>query len=111
MGRFANSLFEIAGTIGVATRSGQQYSFPKFISYDQHNFNPSDEIEVYKHFVNQLPELPENLQFNEVPYRWEYEDLYLPNGNWNLNSHFQSFKYFEHCRETSCTFVSIFRII
>lgn len=99
LGRFGNQLFTIAGTIGVATRSAQQYAFPEWINRDNALFGGTED-KMSDYFVNPLPALPDGLTFNEAPYHWEYKDVYLPNGNWNLFNHFQSFKYFEHCRET-----------
>ncbi len=98
MGRLANGMFSIAGTIGIATNSGQNYAFPKWINWDaKERFGSTEDIDVYKHFINDLPELPEQLTFEEYPYFWGYRGITLPQGNWNLNSHFQSDKYFNHC--------------
>lgn len=98
LGRFANSLFEIAGTIGIAVKSGQNFGFPQFINYDaKERFGSTEDIDVYKYFVNQLPELPMEIPFHEYPYFWGYRDIRFPEGNWNMNAHFQSPKYFDHC--------------
>lgn len=99
LGRFGNQLFTIAGTIGVATRSGQQYAFPDWINRDNALFGGQEDI-MSDYFVNELPSLPPGFRFQDYPYFWGYQDVYLPNGNWNLFNHFQSFKFFEHCRET-----------
>ena len=99
LGRFANTCFTICGTIGVAMRSKQPFAFPKWVNRDNALFGGNAD-EMGQYFVNQLPELPEGLQFNEYPYHWYYKDIWLPTGNWNMFNHFQSFKYFEHCRET-----------
>jgi hypothetical protein len=98
-GRFANSLFQICGTIGIAQKSQQPFAFPVFRNYDAKNFGSTEDIDAYKYFVNQLPELPEGLQFQEHGYFWGYEDLNFPVGNWNLNGHFQSERYFSHCMD------------
>jgi hypothetical protein len=100
-GRFGNCLFQIAGTIGTAIKSHQPYAFPKFVVWDMvERFGTKEDIEVWKYLVNPLPELDETLSFQNYPYFWNYRELYLPQGNWNLSpSHFQSIKFFDHCIE------------
>lgn len=98
MGRLCNMLFSVYGSIGIAVKSNQNYAFPKLINWDaKERFGSTEDIEVWRHFVNQIPEVPDCLQWQEYPYFWGYRDITLPQGNWNLNSHFQSVKYFEHC--------------
>jgi len=102
MGRFANGLFQIAGSIGIAVKSGQDYRFPKWINWDaKERFGSTEDIEVYKYFVNPLPELPEGIDFrwNNHGWFWGYKPIELKNGNWNLEGHFQSDKYFLHCMD------------
>jgi hypothetical protein len=99
-GRFGNQLFQIASTIGIAIKSGQPFGFPAWINYDHRDrFGSSEDIDVQKYFVNPLPELL------DVPYReqfiqWGYHNVYFPDGNWNLQGHMQSDKYFLHCIDT-----------
>lgn len=99
LGRFGNTLFTIAGTIGVAIKNNQKYVFPKWLNKDNALFG-AEVDDLTKYFVNPLPELPEGQFFKDYPYHWEYKDIRVPHGNWNMFNHFQSFKYFEHCRET-----------
>lgn len=99
LGRFGNQLFTIAGTIGVAIKSNQQYAFPDWINRDNALFG-GQEDKMSDYFVNELPALPPGFRFQDCPYFWGYNDIRLYNGNWNLFNHFQSFKFFEHCRET-----------
>jgi hypothetical protein len=99
LGRFGNQCFTLCGAIGVATRSGQQYGFNEWINRDNALFG-GQEDKMSDYFVNPLPALPDGVRFQDYPYHWEFRDINLPNGNWNLFNHFQSFKYFEHCRET-----------
>lgn len=98
-GRFANALFQICGTIGIAQKSLQPFGFPTFRNYDSQNFGSKEDIDVYNLFVNELPGIPDGLNFQEHNYFWGYEDLYFPTGNWNLNGHFQSERYFSHCMD------------
>lgn len=96
VGRFGNMLFQIASTIGIARRSGQPFCFPKVICYDmKERFGSTEDINVFEHLLNPLPEY-QDLQYEQYPYFWGYRELNLQ-GNWNLNSHFQSEKYFKHC--------------
>lgn len=98
MGRFANSLYEICATIGIAERSGQTYGFETFRNYhSKERFGLPDDIDVYKHFVNQLPAIPEGTVFQKHEYFWGFSDLYMPFGNWALHGQLQSHKYFDHC--------------
>lgn len=95
MGRLCNGMFSIAGTIGIAMKSGQDYAFPLWRNYDGERFEPGIDIDLYKHFVNPLPVLHNSTGFQEYPYFWGYRQLALPYGNWDLQSHFQSEKYFK----------------
>lgn len=99
LGRFCNALFQIFGTIGIATKSQQSFAFPVFRNYDGERLGSDKDIDCYKHFVNQLPEIPEGVEFIDHPYFWGYSDLNFNTGNWSLNGHFQSERYFEHCRD------------
>lgn len=86
-GRLGNQLWQIASTIGIAIKNNTDYVFPAW--------NYSD------FFVNRLPtfEVEHCSVFKEPsPY---YNDIVLDNNiNWNLEGYFQSWKYFENCKET-----------
>ena len=97
MGRLANGMFSIAGTIGIAVKSGQHFGFPKWINHDaKERFGTTEDIEIYKYFLHELPEMP-NIQYTEYPYWWGYRDIHLPSGDWDLGGHMQSDKFFRHC--------------
>lgn len=98
-GRFANGLFQIAGTIGIAIKSNQEYGFPLWKNYDhKERFGSPEDIDLYKYFINPLPTInPEAYQWQTYPYYWGYSNITFPSGNWDLQSHFQSQKYFDHC--------------
>ena len=99
-GRFANQLFQIAGVIGIAIRSGQQFAFPEWVNYDHlERFGSTEDIDIQKYFLNPLPRVADE-QFIERFVGWGYTDVYLPEGNWDLQGHFQSDKYFMHCIDT-----------
>ena len=97
LGRFANGIFQIAGTIGIAVKSNQPFGFPRWINHDAvERFGSTEDIELYKHFVNPLPVMPD-IPYNEYGYWWGYRDIELPSGDWDLGGHMQSPKYFAHC--------------
>lgn len=96
LGRMGNALFTIAGCIGIASKSGQPFAFPKLILHDMvERFNSTEDPELYKYLVNPLPEIPEGLTFQDYGYFWEYRDIYLPTGNWSIDAHLQSVKWFQ----------------
>lgn len=96
LGRFGNMAFTIAGTIGIAVKSGQPYAFPRWQTHDNAIFGqPVDNIN--DHLLESLPPLPHGLAFDTYGYFWGYRDVYLPVGNWSIDAHLQSEKYFSHC--------------
>lgn len=96
LGRFGNMAFTIAGVIGIAIKSGQPYAFPRWLVHDNAIFGqPVDDIEQY--LVGELPRIPDGLEFNECGYFWGYRDIFLPTGNYSIDAHMQSYKFFEHC--------------
>jgi len=96
LGRFGNQLWTIAGVIGTAIKSGQPYAFPKWLNQDNALFGGTVD-DMNEFFVTQLPALPEGLSFQDLGYFWGWRDLHLPTGNWNIDAHMQSPKFFEHC--------------
>jgi len=53
-GRFANQLFQISGTIGIARRNGFNFAFPLWRNYAALNFGQPD-LDVQERFENPLP--------------------------------------------------------
>lgn len=99
LGRFGNQMFTIAGVIGIAIKSGQPFAFPKWKNYDNALFG-GEVTDFEQFFENKLPEIPEQIIFNDYGYFWGYRDINLLTGNWSINAHLQSGKYFEHCIDT-----------
>lgn len=94
LGRFGNQCFSIASTIGIAANNGQPFAFPEWINQDNALFGGNaDRMEQY--FANPLPRVPEGLEFQNIPYHWEYRDYNIPTGNWNICSHLQDYRYFK----------------
>jgi len=98
-GRFGNQLFQIAGTIGLATKHGYQFGFPEWKNYDHlERFNSTDDINVQEYFIHHLPELLPGERYPELSIPWGYHDIKIPD-NVSLHGHMQSEKYFIHCKD------------
>lgn len=95
MGRLCNSMFQIAGTIGVARRNNAKFGFPKWRNYDHRDrFGSSEDIDLQKYFVNPLPlydgpELPDHFV------HWGFRNVKLTESV-SLSGHMQSQKFFDH---------------
>lgn len=98
-GRFMNQGWQIAGILGIARKNGLEPAFPLWQNKWHRDGGFGDvDIDVYKHFVNPLPSIPEGIIWQpEKSIPWGYHDVQLGNGSWNLSGHFQSEKYFAHC--------------
>jgi hypothetical protein len=100
-GWYGNQLFQIAATIGVATKNEMDYLFPTW-KYDKY-FKKSlpqmskDELDKIKgDFINR-----------EGPHH--FEDVIIPdnNKNWDLGGYLQSEKYWEHCRDLVLSYLEL----
>src|SRR6478752_899860 len=98
-GRFANQIFQIAGTVGIARKNGLEPFFPVWRNYDHaERFGSREDINVYQHFINDLPLKVHTPAWEQKVVEWGYHDVKLaPNKVHDLSGHFQSLKYFEHC--------------
>lgn len=95
LGRFGNSCFTIAGVIGIARKSGQPYGFPEWVIKDNANFGQQvDNINEY--LVQPLPPAAP-VPYMNYGYFWGWRDINLPQGNWSIDAHMQSFRFFSHC--------------
>ena len=95
-GRFANQLYQIAGTIGIARKNGFDFAFPEWKNYDHaERFGSSEDIDLQKYFENPLP-VYQGPQLPDRFVHWGYNDVKLT-GSCSLSGHMQSAKYFEHC--------------
>lgn len=100
-GRAANAFFQVCGILGIAKRNNLEPVFPKLINLcARDQFGCTEDIDLYKHFVHQLPPIPDGIVWQpELPQAWGYRDIRLPPGNWNISGHFQSPRYFDDCRD------------
>lgn len=99
-GRFANGIFQVCGTIGIARKNNLEPVFPLWINHDHRDrFGSDEDVDLYKHFVNPLPSVPDGLIFSDFQVPWGYCDVSLARRNYNLQGHMQSVKYFQHCME------------
>lgn len=95
-GRFANQLYQIAGTIGIARKNGFDFAFPEWRNYDHvERFGSQEDIDLQKYFENPLP-VYKGPQLPDRFVHWGYHDIKLTN-SCSLSGHMQSLKYFEHC--------------
>jgi hypothetical protein len=95
LGRFGNQMFTIASCIGIATKSGQSYGFPKWLNRDNALFG-GEVTDFAEHFTCPLPEIVD-VPFESYGYFWGYRDINLPSGNWTIDAHMQDPRFFEHC--------------
>lgn len=95
-GRLGNQMFQIASTIGIATRNGYHVGFPYWKNYDHlERFGSSEDIDIQSYFKNPLPLMDDEPRGNAF-IQWGYQPhLSLPDGT-NLQGHMQSEKYFAH---------------
>lgn len=103
-GQIGNQMFQIAGTVGIATKYGYEYAFPKWLNYDgiaKGNIS-ADEADIGGWFARPLPAIDANgtqrLRPCEVP--WGYHERFNPGSNADLIGHMQSEKWFKHCEST-----------
>jgi hypothetical protein len=95
-GRLGNQMFQIAGTIGLATKHGYGYGFPLWRNYDHAGRFCSDEdINIQEYFKHPLPGV-DRTKFKDYNVGWGYHDVWIPD-NVSLGGHMQSEKYFTHC--------------
>jgi len=89
MEEWGNSLFQIAATIGYARKYSVNYVFPKY--KDQNSINISQDKFITLPDVNTRYDESE-FKHTEIPFQ-ENSELH------NLHGYFQSWKYFDHCKE------------
>lgn len=87
-GRLGNQMFQIASTIGIATRNNLDFTFPEWSEGKElRNTLPTGSIDQYHR--------------DYVYLETSYKDIDLsPIMDYDLHGYFQSYKYFEHCKET-----------
>lgn len=96
LGRFGNQMWTIAGCIGIARANGMDFAFPKWINHDNALFGGNKD-DFSKYFVNPLPLIPDGRHWQDWGYFWGYKKVQLYHGDWSINAHLQSPKFFEHC--------------
>jgi hypothetical protein len=93
-GRFANQLFQISGTIGVARRNRFNFAFPAWRNYAALKFGQPD-LDVQERFENPLP-LYTGPRLTEHHVDFGYQDVRLTRSV-SLLGYLQSERYFAHC--------------
>ena len=104
-GRFANQLFQIAGTIGLAIHHGYPYAFPEWVNHDhKERFGSAEDVSIQKYFLHPLPRISDAaaMAFPDRAIGWGFHQGLMVKGaipdNVSLSGHFQSEKYFAHCK-------------
>ena len=98
-GRTANQMFQIAGTIGLATKHGYDFAFPEWKNWDEkERFSGTDDINMQEWFKNPLP-LYEGDELPEYNIPWGFREYTTIPDNVSLLGHMQSEKYFLHCKD------------
>lgn len=100
-GWYGNQLYQIAATIGVATKNNMDYLFPtwKYSKYFKKELPQISKEELDKikgEFINR-----------EGPHH--FEDVVIPDNtkNWDLGGYLQSEKYWEHCRDLVLSYLEL----
>jgi len=94
-GRLGNQLFQIASTIGIATKNNAGYVFPTW---------------KYSHFFEKEIPQSDDIVFQDSYHEktFTYQSIHLDSHvDWNLSGFFQSEKYFLHCRELIRSFLTL----
>ena len=98
-GRLGNKMFQVASTIGLATRHGYTYGFPYWKNHDHlERFGSPEDIDIQSWFKNPLPlddEQPKGNHFMQ----WGYQMYNQIPDDTNIQGHMQSERYFEHCSD------------
>lgn len=80
-GNLGNQLFQIASTIGIATKNGHEFAFPEW--------------QYSNYFVYNFPLYDSRLNYQSLREKsYQYSEIELKNGNYDLIGWFQSEKYF-----------------
>lgn len=88
-GRLGNSMFQMAATIGLATKHNDTFMFPNWEFYVEERFNLPDNTFRPDHQIKYSSTYDEpHFHYKEIPYK----------PNMNLMGYFQSEKYFAHCK-------------
>ena len=98
-GRLGNQMFQVASTIGIARKYGREFSFPKWVNWDQKDrFQIADDYHIGDAFKNRLP-LWDGRIYHDYYVQWGYRGDEIIPDNVDLTGHMQSEKYFKHCED------------
>lgn len=98
-GRLGNSMFQIASTIGLATKHGYEFGFPYWFNHDHiARFGSKEDCDIQSYFKNHLPTIDESKSYSKRFIHWGYRNEVLQDWS-DLTGHMQSEKYFAHCED------------
>lgn len=100
-GWYGNQLFQIAATIGIATKNNMNYIFPTW-KYD-------------KYFKKSLPQIEKSMLDlvkgdyinREIPHHFEDVLISDTTRNWDIGGYFQTEKYWDHCRDLVFSYLEL----
>lgn len=100
-GQIGNQMFQIAGTIGIATKYGYRYGFPKWVNHDgiaKGNMG-AEEAYIGGWFARALKGISaqDARRCRPVEVPWGYHERFNPGANADLIGHMQSERWFAHC--------------
>ena len=90
-GRLGNQLFQIASTIGIASKNWFDFGFPKWINHHGGTRHVQD------YFKHALPRTKQR-KHRRLEVEFGYRDIILCD-NTDLRGYLQSERYFEHCTD------------
>lgn len=97
LGRFANQIWQISSTIGIASMNGYNYGFPVWQNHDHaERFGSHEDIDVQSYFINPLPLCDSYLPQLTIPSVCDLYPYHIPD-NVSLWGNLQNPRYFEHC--------------
>lgn len=100
-GWYGNQLFQIAATIGVATKNNMDYLFPTW-KYSEYFKKTLPQISK-----EELDKIKGDFIDREGPHHFEEVNIPDTNKNWDLGGYFQTEKYWDHCRDLVFSYLEL----
>lgn len=100
-GWYGNQLYQIASTIGVATKNNMEYVFPTW------KYSKFFKKELPQMVKEELDKVKGSYIDREGPHH--FEEVIIPDTklNWDLGGYLQSEKYFEHCKDLVFSYLEL----
>lgn len=100
-GWYGNQLYQIAATIGVATKNNMDYMFPTW------KYSEYFKKELPQMTKESLDKIKGDFINREGPHH--FKEVIIPNfkKNWDLGGYLQSEKYWDHCRDLVLSYLEL----